>query len=187
MAGRIMSATIAATRGYTRSAAVSYDLHFFRPRAGESVEDALERIRGDEEDGMDDVRPSAARAAVWRARVEPLVALFVAEFPECERFDGDGYLELTHESTGVQLTLRDDCGGLSLPYWHVGADAKRVLARVSRLLVALNRAAHFHVFDPQLDRMLDARAGFPLDPAVYAFGTVALRGEVARRPWWKFW
>ncbi len=93
---------------------------------------------------------------------------------------------------GIQITLFDDEASVTVPFWHEGNKAAETFREIWSYLEIICREAGYLIYDPQVDRVFDASAGFDDALACYT-GTMqqirkTLPGDSAkRRPWWKFW
>ena len=93
---------------------------------------------------------------------------------------------------GIQITLFDDEASVTVPFWHEGNKAAETFREIWSYLAIICREAGYLIYDPQVDRVFDASAGFDDALACYT-GTMqqirkTLPGDSAkRRPWWKFW
>lgn len=181
---------------------MSYDLQFFAPRPGVAVRDIV-----DDDDGPAQGKRNPTIEAKKRKLVDALVAhdkrleLLEPDFdaiarlhkmPLDEAYERIRHLELadmTKESSGIQIVLFDDRASLTIPYWHNGDAARRVLGQVWGLIEIICRDTGYEVFDPQLDRVIDVNA---FDDVLRSYaGTTqrmeALIGRAPKKPWWKFW
>lgn len=181
---------------------MSYDLTFFTPRPGVDVHDIVEH-----DEGVSRGRRNEAVEARKRKLADMLIAhearleLAKPDFGAIARlhkmrvdeaYERFRHLELTDtsaQSTGIQITLWDDGAGLTIPYWHQGDAARRVLEQAWGLIEIICRETNYEVFDPQLDRVIDVNA-FDDVLETYAGATQrmeALIGRAPKKPWWKFW
>jgi hypothetical protein len=124
---------------------VSYDLYLLPLEPGEDPEEALERLEEAEE--------STADAAALRRLADAVQA----RFPQLDRHESDGSVELTSldDSKPYQISIFGNQGGANVPYWH---DDERADATYRELLEALDVVREhtgWSIFDPQLGRVID--------------------------------
>lgn len=187
---------------------MSYDLTFAAFPDGIDPDDYLEQF---EEAGPGPVDPERE---AWKAE---LVAALQALEPELEPFEFDHaqiasslgipleqakreyrHVELnTDDGSGIQVMVEDHGCSITVPYWHEGDAAVRVLGRIGALAKAIGEHG-LRMYDPQLGRIADPDADRAEMLRVYAgvmtkvpglLGQVAAAPEqqAAKKPWWKFW
>jgi hypothetical protein len=183
-----------------QDAHMSYDLQFFTPRPGVDVHDIVEVDEDRDARGPRDPKTEARKGKLADALLahdkrlerskqdfDAIATLHKMRVDEAyERFRD---IELTDTASGVQILLFDDGAGLSIPYWHSGDAARRVLEQAWSMIEIICRETGYEVFDPQLDRVIDVNA-FDDVLATYAGATArmeAMVGRAAKKPWWKFW
>lgn len=164
---------------------MSYDLHLFVTVPGEDPVATATRDSGS-------LKPLSA-AALKRnlAAAEELKALLgditVSKSDDC--------VELTWDNAGrvFQISLFEDEGGVSIPYWSANAAGDLQTALNESLRVVCARCG-FAIYDPQTDGLVDLdNGGFVLDDGVFEEAVEALHQNVAKqyspgkKPWWKFW
>ncbi len=178
---------------------MSYDLHFFTPRPGVDVHDIVE-VDEDRARGRRDPKTEAKKRKVAEALLahDKRLELFKPDFDQVaklhkmridEAYERFRDLELNNTQSGIQIQLYDDGAALSIPYWHKGDAARRVLDQAWAAIEIVCRETGYEVFDPQLDRIIDVNA-FDDVLATYASATARMEGMVgraAKKPWWKFW
>ena len=180
---------------------MSYDLHFFTPRPGVDVRDIVETddgeslSRGKRDPATEEKKRKLAAALIAH---DKRLTLFKPSFDEiaklhkispAEAYERFRHLELNDEQVGLQITLFDDAGSLTSPYWHQGDAARRVLEQAWGAIGVICRESGYEVFDPQLDRVIDVNV-FDDVLSTYAGATgrmEALVGRAPKKPWWKFW
>jgi hypothetical protein len=178
---------------------MSYDLTFFTPRPGVDVHDIVEvdedRARGRRDPKTESKKKKVAdallahdkRLELFNVDYDEVAKLYKMRIDEAyERFRN---VELTDTQSGVQIELYDDGAALSIPYWHSGDAARRVLEQVWGAIEIVCRETGYEVFDPQLDRVIDVNA-FDDVLETYAGATARMEAMVRRevkKPWWKFW
>ncbi|XVU21985.1 hypothetical protein ACQPZJ_32575 [Actinoplanes sp. CA-054009] len=138
---------------------MSYDLIFLDKAAGQSWDEALEAIEEDDDDsgGMPD-------GGQWAA----VVAGAREILGEVTEFRGDGYYELDHEPTGIQLSLYVGSAGVAVPYWYRGEDAKRIVDAIYGLGRVVERSTGLEGYDRQIELPIaEAEARPDLAAAVF--------------------
>lgn len=166
-----------------RLSPVSYDLMLVEKRPDEDWEAALDRLGSG---AGTDRELSTQRRALW----ERVAARLVELDGEFERFDGPGFIELSHDELGIQVSLFEDEGAVTIPYWYEGDAARTVMQQVADVVDAVREVSGWAVWDPQLDRGLESGRAL-LDQGPTTMSTTARRLseilEAPRKPWWKFW
>ena len=178
---------------------MSYDLTFFTPRPGVDVHDIVEvdedRVRGKRDPKTEAKKKKVSdallahdkRLELFRIDYKEVAKLYKMSIDEAyERFRD---LELNDTSNGIQIQIYDDSAALSIPYWHSGDAARRVLEQAWSAIEIICRETGYEVFDPQLDRVIDVNA-FADVLETYAGATArmeAMVGRETKKPWWKFW
>lgn len=119
---------------------MSYDLTFLARTAEQSWDEAIEAAQEVESYGPPDVR-------VWRAILDGARGVL----GEVDVFESDDWYELTHESTGIQVSLFAAEAGMTVPYHYAGEDAKAVLLLVYRIGRVVERATGWSGYDPQVE------------------------------------
>lgn len=179
---------------------MSYDLTFFTPRPGVDVHDIVEVDEDHMARGPRDPKTEAKKRKLADALLafDRRLELTQPDFDAIAKLHkmriDDAYnrfrdLELTDGTSGVQFHLFDDSAGLSIPYWHSGEPARRVIEQVWALIEIVCRETGYEVFDPQLDRVIDVNA-FDEVLETYVGATSRMQtmlGRAAKKPWWKFW
>ncbi|MEZ5980249.1 MAG: hypothetical protein R3F34_18835 [Planctomycetota bacterium] len=157
---------------------MSYDLVLFRPRPGETVEQARSRALAPPD--IDPADPDALPFGPLDADVDSLVTGLVGAVSNLERFDAPGLVELTEPSLGFQITFMGSVIHVSIPFWYDGAEAVEVLATVGRALDTLHRTGGYAVHDSQSEKLLDGSDGYRIDAASYEVGRAVVRDLEAR-------
>ena len=184
---------------------MSYDIYLFKPRDGESIEDAYERVIEGEDGG-----PTPDTEALK----ERLAGALIGYGTGLERFEFDYALiaesyEMTEEDaqtefrhielnspeggSGVQITIEDESATILIPYWHQADAARGVFDEVLQYLKVFEREAAYVAYDPQLEKPLDPSTDLAEAIAVYSgvTETIPFTSSEAdpedRKPWWKFW
>jgi hypothetical protein len=130
---------------------MSYDIYLFKPRDGESIEDAYERVIEGEDGG-----PTPDTEALK----ERLAGALIGYGTGLERFEFDYALiaesyEMTEEDaqtefrhielnspeggSGVQITIEDESATILIPYWHQADAARGVFDEVLQYLKVFER------------------------------------------------
>ncbi|MFF5225258.1 hypothetical protein [Dactylosporangium sp. NPDC000521] len=102
---------------------MSYDLtfslkHSASPSDAEDVED---------DEGWDDDDDDEALAAPDGAAWERIVEESRSVLGDLDVRRHDGYFELDHEPTGIQVSLYADEADVTVPYWYSGAEAEAIV------------------------------------------------------------
>jgi hypothetical protein len=79
------------------------------------------------------------------------------------------------EDLGIQISLEDVTGDITVPYWHSGAQANRALKKIWGYIDVLQRVGGYRVYDPQLDEVLDLERDFANVVAKYEAGVQYVR------------
>lgn len=122
-----------------------------------------------------------------RDRNQRAIAALRTFKPELEVFEFNTGVQITapNDGTGISIELFNDCGAITVPYWH-DTDAERVLGLIGEYLKIVHNAAGFGAYDPQSETVLNPATGFGPSPMMYSIGIDALR-TATKKPWWKFW
>jgi hypothetical protein len=155
---------------------MSYDIRLLLVREGESIRELAYRDEIDEE----------ACTPEQRGRNRKIVDALVAAYPDLERFESDDHVELSDEQTGLQVSLFNTSGAVTLPYWH-GEDRADVLRQVDDVLSIIFDNSPFAAFDPQTGQELTRDSGVgEAGRRTYAAGVATTR-KIGTKPWWRFW
>ena len=120
-----------------------FDLFFLTRAPGQSWEDAHEALgEAGEPAGL-----SPERRALWDRIVTELVPVL----PEAEGVVDDRSAELDDDATGLQLFIYDTELALSVPYWHAGEEADRVVALLTDVVQVVERVTGLTAYDPQAE------------------------------------
>lgn len=123
---------------------MSFDLYFVSLNAGETWQDAMDRL---EEAASDERALDEQELARWEAvlnQVRPLL-------PDAEEFAGESHRELSDDASGMQLTLSPGELSLTIPYWYSGPDAQVMVDRLRSVARAVEEATGLTAYDPQAD------------------------------------
>src|SRR5262245_34656097 len=105
--------------------------------------------------------------AIWE-RILAGARQVLGEISVCR---SDHHDELSHESTGIQISYFGSEVGITVPYWYSGAEAESIVTTIHRLAQVVEAATGFQGYDPQLDLPL-AEAASRTGQAVAAFDRV---------------
>lgn len=83
---------------------------------------------------------------------------------------------------GVQISLYDGSGAITLPYLHDSETARLALERIWDYLKILNTVGALSVHDPQLHQNLDLNLDFPQVLAKYLKNSVLAKGGIRLEP-----
>jgi hypothetical protein len=122
--------------------AVSYDIYFVNRSEQQSWEEALEAL----EDVEDEASLSAEMLDAWD-RIVPQTRVI---FGDLSVFEGGDSLELTHSSSGLQLSIYGNEISITIPYWHTGDGASSVLALAYKLAAVIENETGLQGYDPQV-------------------------------------
>jgi hypothetical protein len=123
---------------------VSFDLYFLSREQHQSWDDALAAL----EDSANDERPLAeADLALWR-RLEAKVREVL---PASEVFEGQRNRELSDEGSGIQVSFFPGELSLTVPYWHSGPEAERLIDILRRVASILEEESGLTAYDPQAE------------------------------------
>lgn len=89
---------------------------------------------------------------------------------------------------GIQITLFDDEASVTVPFWHDGEKASDTFREIWGYLEIVCQETGYLAYDPQIDRVFDASAGFGDALACYT-GVVCQKNATSRtkkKPWWRF-
>jgi len=124
---------------------MSYDVHFLERRPGQSWEEVLEQLEEAAATEAEDGPPYPPEFAAAWARVVARARELLGEITELD-------YEFDHEATGIQFIASPGECSLSVPYWHQGADAEQVMAKVFALADAVESETGLEAYDQQLDK-----------------------------------
>ena len=170
---------------------LSYDINFIRKRPEQSWEDAL--------DANEEALVAAKASRELDAAMPDIMAHTADELqrlhPPFERVGDASFIELSDESSGMQVYLCVDGVGLSVPYWHDGDAARPIFGLVQEVARVVERETGLRAYDPQQEApLLDPGWRAPVAEGEMDRITDLLHGDggaldpvASRRPWWKFW
>jgi hypothetical protein len=120
----------------------SYDLYFLALKAGKTWDEAMTELEEDDEASLE----ASPDLASWqRIRDEVIRLLPAAE----EEFVGDEGRELSDAATGVQLSMFKREVSLTVPYWHSGGEADRVVRLLREIVAVVEDITGLTAYDPQ--------------------------------------
>ncbi|MGW1722966.1 hypothetical protein ACWCQK_08575 [Streptomyces sp. NPDC002306] len=126
---------------------MSYDIYFLNRRPDQSWDEALEELEEDQDvevEGL--VLPELIEA--WD-RIVPRARGLLGEI---EVFESSETCELTHHATGIQASVFIDEVAITVPYWHTGGEAERILGLVYTLAAVIEHETGMEGYDPQVER-----------------------------------
>jgi hypothetical protein len=161
---------------------LSYDVSFIRRAPGQTWEEANDAA--EQSVIASDGAPSLSDEA--RARLNALADRLIAAWPSLRKDELENGVDLDDSDSGFQACLRDGDSGMSLPYWHDGEKANRIMERMRAVARIIEEETGLQAWDPQ------AGAGFleseaEGSQAEYAHGRGFARTLGGKPPWWKFW
>jgi hypothetical protein len=150
---------------------VSYDIYFLNRRAGQSWEEAMAEL-----EEADDVALTPELLAAWE-RIVPQARELLGEI---ELFETEDTRELSHQSeqTGIQASIYASEVSITVPYWHRGAEAERILCLTYALAQVIENETGLEGYDPQYDRAI---AGETPDRQVMSEIATDLHGPAEKR------
>ena len=191
---------------------MSYDLYCFQPSSSTpSLEEAQAVIESEEVLGqpeVDSARETKRRIADALMQHNPRLQEFDFNYAQIAKTmnisEEEARAQWTHVELNppegdpaIQITVFGDHVYINTPYWYSGPEADKVFRQLMDYLRVLKRTAGFFVFDPQKDRIFDPETEDLGEHGSYEKivrdmpGMVAElvkeRGELTRKPWWKFW
>lgn len=128
--------------------AMSYDIYFINPRPGQSWAEAIEELEAATEDA-DQMVPTELLDA-WD-RIVPQARELLGEV---DLFENGETCELSHDDTGIQLSIFVNEVAITIPYWHTGDKAAQVLSQAYALAAMVERETGLRAYDPQVERPL---------------------------------
>ena len=158
---------------------MSYDVYIFPVPDGQDPRATAERMF--ESDECEDHKQATALGPAQK----DLVAYLLKIFPGFESFEDkeEKYVELTHETSGMQIGIDAGHVGAVIPYWDKSASSAKEFTKIVNLIA---EKMNYHVFDPQLGRVsrhLEAQS-----VAKIIKETISKLDEaLAPRKWWQFW
>jgi hypothetical protein len=123
---------------------MSFDLYFLSREPGQSWDDAMEAL---EEDAEYERPLDDDALATW----ERVKAALSSLLPKAEEFVGESNRELTDEATGIQMSMFSGELSLTVPYWHTGPDAERIVGMLRDVAAAVEEATGLTAYDPQAE------------------------------------
>jgi hypothetical protein len=125
---------------------VSYDIYFLNLRPGQSWDEALDELEARNEDVVEGlVTPELIQA--WD-RIVPQARELLGEI---DLFETGETCEFSHKATGIQASVFIDEVAITVPYWHTGDEAGRVLGTVYALAAIIERETGTQGYDPQVE------------------------------------
>ncbi|MFF1839152.1 hypothetical protein ACFVXE_33995 [Streptomyces sp. NPDC058231] len=125
---------------------MSYDIYFLSRRPDQSWDEALEELEDQNEEVEGLVLPELIEA--WD-RIVPRARGLLGEIG---LFENGETCELTHHATGIQASVFIDEVAITVPYWHVGDEAERILSLVYALAAVIEDETGMEGYDPQVER-----------------------------------
>ncbi|MDX3234902.1 hypothetical protein PV392_04225 [Streptomyces sp. ME03-5709C] len=131
---------------------MSYDIYFVRRGDDQSWAAAPESPEFDDATFDEDaeVLVPAELLDAWD-RIVPQARTLLGEV---ELFETGESYELSHGGTGIQLSICGDEVTITVPYWHSGENAVRVLGQVYALSVVVELETGLAAYDPQVEAPL---------------------------------
>ena len=145
---------------------MSYDLQLFDidPRA--NLEEVLQAR---EQELVAKLRDMLNAQYVLPALHQRMAEELADQYIVLDRVDADsGFVELTHEQYGIQISIFDTEIAVTVPYWHQGKKARLVWEEIWRYLTLIEAETGYHTVDPQVGRVLDLSSDLPAVLSAYA-------------------
>jgi hypothetical protein len=126
---------------------VSYDIYFAKRRPDQSWAEVLEELEeAAEQDEADDLPLTPELIAAWD-RIVPQAQELLGEI---ELFETGEARSLDH-SSGIQASVYAGEVTITIPYWHRGSEAERLLNLAYALAAVIERETGLEGYDPQTD------------------------------------
>ena len=168
---------------------MSYDIVFIQKPFEQTWEDAL---RNNQETAREYETSSPPADPSTQEQWDGLAGLFQQVNPALTREPGPGYMKLSDEETGLQLTLKEYEIRISVPFRHAGRAAWRIMTHANKYAKIIERetgligydnergAAFLHSEEPVRGpaEFLSAKS-----KALHPDGSLGS----SDKPWWKFW
>ncbi|WP_329475197.1 hypothetical protein OG555_26215 [Kribbella sp. NBC_01484] len=123
---------------------MSYDLYFLTRQPGQSWEDVMSQLEGDD---SEDVPLDDEAVAAWdrvKAAVGPVLA-------DASEFAVSTSRQLNDDATGIQISMVPGELSLTVPYWYTGPDAERIVGILHEVAAAIEQATGLTAYDPQAE------------------------------------
>lgn len=172
---------------------MSYDIVFFQKSADQTWEEALEanEVRAMKKEPWNSPAPEAVHSE-WNR----IADLLLECNPGMTKFISNHSLEMTDESTGLQVSLYESEADISIPYQHEGDTAQEIMALARELALILEKETGLIGYNGQIGRrFLDTPRTSQEAEALLSSMSRKIHEEdllqpskkEARRPWWMFW
>lgn len=132
---------------------MSYDITLIDPQPGESIEQALDRIEGQDLQPI----PTEAQQEVFAA-----IAAEVAD-EGYEYLAAERYVNIVNDNFGAIFDLRINGATVNVAYWHSGDDAGKTMRSVVGLVGRIREATGWTAYDPQRGTVIDDFGELALD------------------------
>jgi hypothetical protein len=174
---------------------MSYDISFFRLQPGLDLPQSYEKLRSE----AVSERKTGNRKVFTpeeNAIVQEIVAALRAHEPALEYFEAEHHIELTEESTGIQISFcPGGSGSASMAYGHDGEEAEKCYRKLQEQLRIVGLKGDYYAYDPQIDNYFDLKT---LDIVSHMLGKneyirdkmdkYITKGDTnQKKPWWRFW
>ena len=156
---------------------MSYDLQLFDIDPGANLEGVLQareqELVAKHRDMLQDMlNAQYVLPALHQRMAEELADQYIV----LDRVDADsGFVELTHEQYGIQISIFDTEIAVTVPYWHQGKKVRLVWEEIWRYLTLIEAETGYHTVDPQVGRVLDFSSDLPTILSAYAEAMNAMR------------
>ncbi|MDT3446775.1 hypothetical protein [Pseudofrankia sp. BMG5.37] len=120
---------------------MSYDIVFLRREPGQSWEDAINML-----EGQDDAPTNLARPPDW----DQVVAGVRTLLGEVSVLASPPAWEIYHEPTGIQVSCFSGEWSITVPYWSVGHAASKIAGDLRGLSAIVHASIGLDPYDPQV-------------------------------------
>jgi hypothetical protein len=162
---------------------MSYDLHFYKPRPGLTLQETMDVQEEEYESGNPD--PSYA---IDPHRIAASLLGRGLEFESSE--DETGAIELNpvnHELAPIQISIDSAAVGVSIPNWDFSPNQVRALQSYWTAILPILLKEGLVGYDSQMDTEVSGDTFRQIITGA-AQGAEAIRAFVGKdKPWWKFW
>ncbi|SRR6266436_1126137 len=156
---------------------MTYDLQLFDIDRGANLEGVLQAREQELVAKHQDMLRDMLNAQYVLPELHQRVAEELADhYIVLDRVDADsGFVELTHEQYGIQISIFDTEIAVTVPYWHQGKKARLVWEEIWRYLTLIEAETGYHTVDPQVGLVLDLSSDLPAVLSAYAEAMSAMR------------
>ncbi|MFK0156717.1 hypothetical protein ACIQVK_32210 [Streptomyces sp. NPDC090493] len=124
---------------------MSYDIYFVRPRPVLDWDELAEEL-----EEAADAAPDLPKALI--AAWERMVPHLTEALGQVELSRGARTRKLSHDDTGIELSIIGDEVSLTIPYWHTREAAGLAFEMIAAIVSIVERETGLIAFDPQTER-----------------------------------